>query len=957
MKRILILVLVLCTSLMMQTNLLSAYQQYEEASLPTMFYIHQGTIVEFPLNSYKADVDIVGNIANVKLTQTFINVSGRKIDAKYRFPGSTQAAVNGMTMKIKDRVIHAQIQEKQEARETFEKAKKEGKRASLLSQEKPNIFTTEVANIYAGDTIQVIVEYSEIIEYREYVYSFVLPTKIGERYQKSYQQIDQRGEYNVYSNTYANKKIDFDINVSISSIFDVSKVRCKTHTISAEQEGAKTFVKMNTPTELDRDFILQYEMESKQVESGLLLHEGEDENFFLLMLQAPRRVPAEEILPREYVFVVDVSGSMNGKPIETAIHLFGNLLEKTNKEDMFNVVKFSGSNEVLFDEAKPANMENLQKGFNFLSDERGGGGTELLAALKKAMDLPKQDKYSRSVILITDGFISADLEVIEYLTENLDKGNVFPFGIGNSVNRYLIEGLANISMSEPFIITDLNDANREADKFKEYIDSPVMTDIKIEFEGFDAYDLVPEKIPDVFAQRPIIISGKYKGHPSGIVRVSGQNGKQEMKTYFQVENFAQMDTSQVLKYLWARRKLQTLQDFPGTYSFRNSDDNKQAIIDLGLKYHLMTNHTSFVAVDTEVIEPEDSDEFSNDSDPKSEGKFAGKKIQAQSTFSSPASENIVEAISMKAGVTESGSGFSIRGTRQADTQILVEGMDLSNKFTGGMGIGGSKYYNEKSNVNDDGSVTVSVFDKIGSNGVMMEIFPVKDGKIDESYSHGDSIKIDLEKPSYRGASAILNVETELEKVLAKHLGRERFAWNSYSITFVIDKNKVFKIIELPVEQFESAKDLNQLINELIATISDNMKDPIANTIYSTSVRVNPSGKFTIDGTSYETEFVDTYFWRETKKMDMIEDGSIYSLYFEIWDFEGNLVLKGTMDDLINDTNPFIAAVRGNIKIPKNEFCMHYLQMDKNNLQLGDTNLQANTHYFMRLKGLIAEAGR
>ncbi len=604
MKKIFTFILVLCISIITQSGILHSYEQYEEASLPTIFYIHQGTIVEFPLNSYKADVDIVGNIANVKLTQTFINVSGRKIDAKYRFPGSTQAAVNGMTMKIKDRVIHAQIQEKQEARETFETAKKEGKRASLLSQEKPNIFTTEVANIYAGDTIQVIVEYSEIIEYKEYVYSFVLPTKIGERYQNSYEKVGERGEYDVFSNANLNKKIDFDINVSISSIFDVSKVRCKTHTISAEQEGAKTFVKMNTPTELDRDFILQYEMESKQVESGLLLHEGEDENFFLLMLQAPRRVPAKEILPREYVFVVDVSGSMNGKPIETAIHLFGNLLEKTNKEDMFNVVKFSGSNEVLFDEAKPANRENLQKGFNFLSDERGGGGTELLAALKKAMDLPKQDKYSRSVILITDGFIRADLEVIEYLSENLDKGNVFPFGIGNSVNRYLIEGLANISMSEPFIITDLNDANKEADKFKEYIDSPVMTGIKIEFEGFDAYDLVPEKIPDVFAQRPIIISGKYRGHPSGIVRVSGQNGKQEMKTYFQVENFAQMDTSQVLKYLWARRKLQTLQDFPGTYSFRNSDDNKQAIIDLGLKYHLMTNHTSFVAVDTEEGEQE-----------------------------------------------------------------------------------------------------------------------------------------------------------------------------------------------------------------------------------------------------------------------------------------------------------------------------------------------------------------
>ncbi len=935
MKRIIALILVCCTSFVMQNCVLSAYGNYEEPTLPTMFYTYKGEVLEFPLQSYKADVDIVGNIANVKLTQTFINASGQKLDAKYRFPGSTQAAVHGMTMKIKDRVIYAQIQEKQEARKTYETAKAEGKRASLLSQEKPNIFTTEVANIYAGDTIQVIVEYSEIIEYKEYVYSFVLPTKIGERYQGVYENIGRKGDYVLYKNPYADKEVDFDINVSISSIFDISKVYCKTHNISTEIEDGKTLVHFNTTAALDRDFILNYEMESKKVESGLILHEGEKENFFLLMLQAPRRVPAEEILPREYVFVVDVSGSMNGKPIETAVELFGNLLESTNEDDMFNVMKFAGASDVLFEKSMPASLENLQKGFDFLSKERGGGGTELLPALKRAMDLPKADKYSRSIILITDGFINADLEVIEYIGQNLDKGNIFPFGIGNSVNRYLIEGLANISLSEPFIITDMEDANQEAKKFKEYIESPVMTDIEIEFEGFDAYDLVPNRIPDVFAQRPIIISGKYKGHPSGLVRVSGLNGKQEMKTYFQIERFAEMDTSDVLQSLWARRKLQTMQDFPGEYSYNNKEQNKEEIINLGLKYHLMTNYTSFVAVDTEVGEDTSSSSQSNPSDGKEDVEFMMSPL----------------TLSRSSASARSGSGSCVTASRMESTQILVEGMDMSKKFT--VGEIPAKTDNSQSEEVFFDSID---FEAIGVQGNMIQTFPVKNGQLDLSFSAGDTFSIDMDKPFYRGAQGVIGDGEALENIIAKHLGRDAFSWNNYNFSFYTDKNKKFCAIDIPVEQFEEADDAKLFINELIEAINNQLENVEPNSIYSTTVKINPSGKFTLDNQEFLTEFIDYYFWREKKDMTMIEDGSKYTLYFEIWDANKKLVVKGMMDDLMNANNPFIKSIRGNLKIPKDEFCMHYVQIDAKNLKLGDILLMRNQHYYIKLKGEFAESG-
>ncbi len=932
MKKLFPLIFILCFSLIIPSISLLAYGADEEPSVPSMFYIYKGEPIEFPLQSYNADVDIVGNIANVKLTQTFINVSGQTIDAKYRFPGSTQAAVNGMTMKIKDRVIYAQIQEKHQARETFETAKKEGKRASLLSQEKPNIFTTEVANIYAGDTIQVIVEYSEIIEYKDYTYSFVLPTKIGERYQNMYEKTGTKDGYDIYQNPHATETIDFDINISISSIFDVAKVKCKTHTIFAEQEGNKTFVKMNTPSALDRDFILQYEMVSKKVESGLLIHEGEEENFFLLMLQAPKRVPAEEILPREYVFVVDVSGSMSGKPIETAIHLFGNLLEKTNEKDMFNVIKFAGGNKVLFSKAEPATMENLQKGFDFLADESGGGGTDLLEALKKAMTLPKLEKYSRSVILITDGFISADLEVIEYLSQNLDKGNIFPFGIGESVNRYVIEGLANISMSEPFIITDMEDADKEADKFKEYIDSPVMTDIKIDFEGLDVYDIIPEKIPDVYAQRPIIISGKYRGTPEGTVYVNGQNGKQEMKTYFEVERFAEEDTSQVLKYLWARRKLQTLQDFPGEYSFRKKDNNKAAIIDLGLKYHLMTNHTSFVAVDTEV-------------------RSQQANVERSGVHEDVAYE-LDPSMSQNGAVTEP----------EPDEFVAVEpteyksfaSVDVMSRAAADGGDG-SDLGGFASNIDFDSPVEDEIPSEIESQ-YEYQMFPVKDGELDTLYRDGDTVNIDMLYNQRNFYTIFRDYES------SKQLDSLFNLYSNYvsidegrivSIEVVIDQNKVFSAVKLPVLAELKPSFKRTFIQQAIKIIAANLTEVEGNRVYVIEVPLTPRRLIKLDGKIYKTELKENIWQENTDSMNIIPDSTKYTLFYEAWDANKELVDKGRLDNITNSSNPFVQNSNGKIEIFDGGYCLYYYSFYKT-IFLKNAFLNEKQKYYIRLKGVVTK---
>src|SRR6185369_3210433 len=255
------------------------------------------------------------------------------------------------------------------------------------------------------------------------------------------------------------------------------------------------------PFQGNRDFVLRYRLAGEQLNSGLLLFKGQNENFFLYMAQPPQRVATEAIPPREYIFVVDVSGSMEGFPLNTSKRLLTDLIGKLRPTDLFNVVLFAGDSTVLSPQSLQANQANIAKAIHLLDQQRGNGGTELLPAIKEAMSLPRQEGISRSIVLITDGYISGEQGVFDHIRANLNKCNVFAFGIGDSVNRYLIEGVAKAGMGEPFIVTEENEAERMAAKFREYIQTPVLTDIQVRSIGFDTYDVNPIHFPDLLAHR------------------------------------------------------------------------------------------------------------------------------------------------------------------------------------------------------------------------------------------------------------------------------------------------------------------------------------------------------------------------------------------------------------------------------------------------------------------------
>jgi Ca-activated chloride channel family protein len=578
-------------------------QPPEDKTLSPYFFVEGGdpAVDELPLKDTRVEVAITGVIADVTVRQVYENRGSRPVHARYVFPASTRAAVYGMTMTIGDKRIVAKIQERERAKKEFEKAKHEGKSASLLEESRPNVFSMNVANVMPQDTIGVELKYTELLVPTSGVYEFVYPTVVGPRYSsKSENKASASDQFVKTGYTHEGEvtKSEFHLSAKLSTGVPMQDLASPSHPIVSRPTGpARTDVTLDgsDPFSGNRDFILRYRLSGTQISSGLLLYQGTNENLFLLMAQPPASVNVDQIPAREYIFVLDVSGSMNGFPLDTAKKLMGDLIKVLRPTDTFNVVLFADGSKTLAPESLPATQANLLRAVHFIGPQPGGGGTELLAAIRRASSIPRQPNLSRTIVLLTDGYIDAEKDCFAYIRDHLDQANVFSFGIGSSVNRYLVEGVARAGQGEPFVVTKPEEASRVADKFRQYIQSPVLTGIRLSFSGFDAYDVEPAKIPDLFASRPIVVFGKWRGRPDGTVELSGTNGRDPYRATFAVAQAQPDDQHAALRYLWARTRIGNLSDF--------ADENPGRIAEvtsLGLSYSLLTQYTSFIAVQ-EVI--------------------------------------------------------------------------------------------------------------------------------------------------------------------------------------------------------------------------------------------------------------------------------------------------------------------------------------------------------------------
>lgn len=585
-----------------------------EKTLSPYFYIRSdnSSVDHLPLLSTNVDVAIAGVIADVAVTQIYKNEGSRPIEALYVFPASTRAAVYGMKMTIGDRSVVAEIREREQARLIYEEARQAGMSASLLEQYRPNVFQMNLANIMPGDTIVIELRYTELLTPHDGVYEFVYPTVVGPRYShKIAGGSPLAGIYvaSPYQHEDRNPLSTFGMSVHLVAGVPIQEIVCPTHEIrtSYDEDDAVSIELMPGETNGgNRDFILRYRLDGGGILTGLLLAPGSEEDYFLLMIQPPRRVEIKDVPPREYIFIMDVSGSMEGFPIETSKTLFRRLLAQLRPVDLFNVLFFAGDNWVLSKHSLPASDKNVKYALDRVGKQNGSGGTELLPALQIALALPRREEASRTIVIATDGYVDVEAKAFDLIRNNLGDANLFAFGIGQSVNRHLIEGLAHVGMGEPFIVSKPQEAEVTAARFLEYVASPVLTHIRLEYEGFSAYDVEPEAVPDLFAQRPVAVFGKWHGAAQGVITVTGRTSEGTYHQQINVADAIESPWGAALRFLWARHRIQRLADlgspqYPyaaGRIAHANEDNpSVQEVTQLGLKYNLLTPYTSFVAVD------------------------------------------------------------------------------------------------------------------------------------------------------------------------------------------------------------------------------------------------------------------------------------------------------------------------------------------------------------------------
>ncbi|MDQ8199618.1 VIT domain-containing protein [Pelagicoccus enzymogenes] len=570
----------------------------EETEVPYFLVNGQSASVDqLPLKSVDASIDIVGTIAQVELVQTYANVGSEAIEAVYVFPGSTRSAVHALSMRVGDRVVEAEIQEKAQARRTYEAAKQEGRTTSLLEQQRPNVFKMNLANIFPGDVVEVSLKYTEWVRREKSEYSFELPLVVGPRFEEG--DAAEAWVENPHLLDREAEKVSYGVRARILSSVSIEKAFCPSHEVEMsflDSRTAELRLEGDASTVGNRDLRLQYQVSGDAVKSGVWVSESGGERYFMASLEPPTGVKRERI-PREYFFVIDVSGSMHGFPLDTAKKMMEALVARLEDTDRFNVLLFSGESKVYSPTSVPATVENLLDAISFIYETRGSGGTRLLQALNRVYETPRDPAFSRNIVVLTDGYVTVEDRVFDLIRSRLDEANVFACGIGSAPNRFLIEGMAKVGQGMPFFVGEPRESSRVADRFSEYVSEPVLTRLDVVFSDMEVSEVEPLALPDLLAERPVLIFGKYTGHLAGEVVLSGRSGDSEYVAATRLSEAVNLAGSRSLEYVWARERIRRLSDYNGLWP---SEDRRTEITRLGLKHSLLTKYTSFVAVDKVV---------------------------------------------------------------------------------------------------------------------------------------------------------------------------------------------------------------------------------------------------------------------------------------------------------------------------------------------------------------------
>ena len=555
-----------------------------------------------PLKHTSVKADVSGFLARVTVTQEFENNFAQPIEAVYAFPLPNNAAVDDMTMLVGTRTVRGKIMRREEARKVYETAKTEGKTSSLLDQDRPNIFTQSVANILPNEKITVVISYVETLKYEDGAYEFVFPMTVAPRYVPNSVKM---GDTQKISPPVAKTRAghDISIEVNLNAGVPIEEIRSDSHELQTVNLSANSAsIKLKNETEIpNKDFVLRYDVSGKRIEDAVLTHRDARGGFFTMILQPPDKFITEDVTPKEIVFVLDTSGSMSGFPIEKAKEAMRLSLENLYPNDTFNLITFAGDTSILFDEPVPATQANLERAKAFLESRSGAGGTEMMTAIKAALEPSDAQDHIRIVCFMTDGEVGNDLEIISEVQKHKN-ARVFSFGIGSSVNRFLLDKIAEEGRGEAEYVSLEDDGSKAAKRFYERVRTPLLTDVSINWNGLPVVDVYPNRISDLFSAKPVVIYGRYTKGATGTIKLKGKVGGQDLVREIAV-NFPETESkNDVLATLWARTRIDDLmkQDYKGVQDGNAKPEVQNTITNIGLEYRLLTQFTSFVAVE-EII--------------------------------------------------------------------------------------------------------------------------------------------------------------------------------------------------------------------------------------------------------------------------------------------------------------------------------------------------------------------
>ena len=565
--------------------------------------------VPVPLDHTQVDADISGFISRVQFTQKFTNPYNEKIEAIYTFPLPQDSAVSDFVMKIGDRTIRGIIREREEARRIYNEARARGHVASLLQQERPNIFTQKVANIEPGKSIDIDITYFGALPYRNGGFEFVFPMVVGPRYNPAGSSDpilavprggnSSRTEGTAISYLAPNERSghDIDISLTLDAGVSIESIASPTHAVAIDRASPLTATVKLSPLDTipNRDFVLRWDVAGDDLKTAMLTHTDERGEYFTLMLVPPAELSDLDRAPMEMVFVLDCSGSMGGEPLTLAKQAVKRALRSMQPGDTFQIIRFAQNAAQMSPQPLAATAENVATGIRYLDELAAGGGTNMIHGIRSALAFNHDDTHVRSVVFMTDGYIGNEADILGEIGRNLGDARIFSFGIGSSPNRYLLQRMADMGNGVASFIGQDDSAVDAMDEYFELVSHPALHDVSIEVAG-GMSDVYPVNIPDVFVGRPVFVSGRLSEEFDGEVAITGLSGGESLELDCQ---WSGPGVRPGIAQIWARAIIKDLSDRM-TWS---TDEGQLAkrIEEIALTYHLASAFTSFVAVDSSRV--------------------------------------------------------------------------------------------------------------------------------------------------------------------------------------------------------------------------------------------------------------------------------------------------------------------------------------------------------------------